>query len=154
MNLLYDTNILVFISKDLYSQRVKELINPDNKKVYVSIATIAELKSIALQNNWGVEKQQTIDKLLEKIIVVEVNENLANIYAEIDAYSQRRNPRIIDYPFATPRNIGKNDLWIASTAVLLGLTLVTTDADFNHLEEEFIEVQYIKPELFKVNNSG
>lgn len=51
MNLLYDTNILVFISKDLYSQRVKDLINPDNKKVYVSIATIAELKSIALQNN-------------------------------------------------------------------------------------------------------
>jgi len=35
--------------------------------------------------------------------------------------------------------MGKNDLWIASTAALLGLKLITTDADFNHLHDVFIE---------------
>ncbi len=43
--------------------------------------------------------------------------------------------------------MGKNDLWIASTAALLGLKLVTSDADFNHLHQIFIAVQFIKPEL-------
>ncbi|WP_259071537.1 hypothetical protein HDF24_26015 [Mucilaginibacter sp. X4EP1] len=43
--------------------------------------------------------------------------------------------------------MGKNDLWIASTAALLGLKLVTSDADFNHLHQIFMEVQFIKPEL-------
>ena len=45
--------------------------------------------------------------------------------------------------------MGKNDLWIAATAALLGLKLVTTDADFNHLHQIFIEVHTVKPELFK-----
>jgi len=45
--------------------------------------------------------------------------------------------------------MGKNDLWIASTAALLGLKLVTTDADFNHLHQVFMEVEYIKAELLK-----
>jgi len=35
------------------------------------------------------------------------------------------------------------------TAALLGLKLVTTDADFNHLHQVFMEVEYIKAELLK-----
>jgi tRNA(fMet)-specific endonuclease VapC len=42
--------------------------------------------------------------------------------------------------------MGKNDLWIASTAALLGLTLVTTDKDFDHLHLVFMEVKRITPE--------
>jgi tRNA(fMet)-specific endonuclease VapC len=45
--------------------------------------------------------------------------------------------------------MGKNDLWIAATAALLGLKLVTTDADFGHLNGVLIEVQHLKPELLK-----
>jgi tRNA(fMet)-specific endonuclease VapC len=107
------------------------------------------LKSIALQNNWGTGKLQAIEEIMEEITVIEITENLLNTYTEIDAFSQCRNPSYKDYPFKTPRNMGKNDLWIASTAALLGLTLVTTDADFNHLHEVFIEVEVLKPELFK-----
>ena len=42
-------------------------------------------------------------------------------------------------PFSA-RNMGKNDLWIASTAFLFGLPLVTTDHDFDHLHPHLIEV--------------
>ncbi len=45
--------------------------------------------------------------------------------------------------------MGKNDLWIASTAALLGLKLVTTDADFNHLDQVFLEVQYLEPQFLR-----
>jgi tRNA(fMet)-specific endonuclease VapC len=45
--------------------------------------------------------------------------------------------------------MGKNDLWIASTAAILGLELVTTDADFAHLHNVFLEVRQINQEDLK-----
>ena len=39
--------------------------------------------------------------------------------------------------------MGKNDLWIAATASAFDITLVTTDRDFDHLNEEFIDVKFI-----------
>jgi tRNA(fMet)-specific endonuclease VapC len=45
--------------------------------------------------------------------------------------------------------MGKNNLWIASTATLLGLELVTTDADFAHLHNVFLDVRQINVEDLK-----
>lgn len=45
--------------------------------------------------------------------------------------------------------MGKNDLWIASLAALLSLKLVTTDADFDHLNQVFLQVEKIAPNKFK-----
>ncbi len=149
MNFLLDTNILVFLIRDTSLRLLTKVINPEERRLLVSVVSIAELKSIALRNNWGSQKLKIVDSVLSKISIIEINEDLANTYAEIDAYSQRRNPHISDYPFSTPRNMGKNDLWIAATASLLGLKLVTTDADFNHLHQVFIDVQILKPDLFK-----
>lgn len=38
------------------------------------------------------------------------------------------------------RNMGKNDIWIASTASALKVPLITTDKDFKHLDGKFIEL--------------
>jgi tRNA(fMet)-specific endonuclease VapC len=149
MNLLLDTNILLNLIKDPSGLLLKGVVNPHNKMIFVSVVSIAELKSITLQNSWGSKRMQAIENVLNQVSVIEVNEDLVNTYVEIDSYSQRRNPRIVDYPFATPRNMGKNDLWIAATACLLGLKLVTTDNDFNHLHQVFLEVQCLKPEIFR-----
>jgi tRNA(fMet)-specific endonuclease VapC len=43
--------------------------------------------------------------------------------------------------------MGKNDLWIASLAAVLGLQLVTTDGDFDHLNGVFFDVQKLTPTL-------
>ena len=40
--------------------------------------------------------------------------------------------------------MGKNDLWIATTATVLGLELVTTDANFAHLHNVFLEIYQIE----------
>ncbi|MCR8561932.1 type II toxin-antitoxin system VapC family toxin [Mucilaginibacter sp. BJC16-A38] len=149
MNLLFDTNILIFLTKNLRSKQISKALNPENQNVYISVVTVAELKSIALQNNWGSTKSQILHELLEDMTIIEVNESLINIYAEIDAFSQCKSLAYPSRTFSTPRNMGKNDLWIASTVALLGLKLVTTDNDFNHLHQVFIEVQNIKPEIFK-----
>ena len=148
MNLLFDTNILLSLAKDTRAKQTLKIINPGDEKIFASVATIGELKSIVLQNNWGANKLQSLNEILAEIIITEINENLVSTYVEIDVYSQRRNPRYLNYPFPTPRNMGKNDLWIAATAALVGLKLITTDADFNHLHQVFIEVQLIKPGMF------
>ena len=148
MNLLFDTNILLSLAKDTRARQTLKVINPGDEKIFASVATIGELKSIILQNNWGPRKLQSLDEILAEIIITDINENLVNTYVEIDAFSQCRNPSYPNRSFATPRNMGKNDLWIAATAALVGLKLVTTDADFNHLHQVFIEVQLIKPSMF------
>jgi tRNA(fMet)-specific endonuclease VapC len=92
---------------------------------------------------WGKKKWQIIDIILDECILVEINENLVETYSQIDSYSQKKNPNFKDYSFATPRNTGKNDLWIAATASFLNLTLFTTDLDFDHLHSIFMDVRLI-----------
>lgn len=39
--------------------------------------------------------------------------------------------------------MGKNDLWIAAAAHVTGATLLTTDADFDHLRDRFVTLERI-----------
>lgn len=38
--------------------------------------------------------------------------------------------------------MGKNDLWIAATASVLGAILITSDKDFEHLDRKFLTIGY------------
>jgi tRNA(fMet)-specific endonuclease VapC len=39
--------------------------------------------------------------------------------------------------------MGKNDLWIAATASVYGLSLITADLDFNHLAPAFLNLELV-----------
>lgn len=145
MNILLDTNILVYISRTKNTDSIINFIAAGGDNLYVSVVSVAEIRSLAMRNKWGASRRNLIESFWEKINVVEITLLYVNAYAQIDAYSQRLNPNFMDYTFATPRNMGKNDLWIASLAVLLGLTLTTTDADFDHLKGVFFPVRKINP---------
>lgn len=145
MNLLLDTNILIYLSKKPRSVSSEISIDFSRDKVYVSVVVLGELRSIALQNNWSQGRLAVVEDLLDTCGILEVNEDLVDTYIQIDSYSQCRNPSFQNYPFKTPRNMGKNDLWIAATASLLNLTLVITDKDFDHLHDVFINLKYISP---------
>jgi tRNA(fMet)-specific endonuclease VapC len=148
MNLLLDTNIALGIIRAKDYPGILNLINPENSIKYISLVSEAELKSLALRNKWGIKRLISLNDFLDEVHIIEINRSHPTIYAEIDAYSQRLNPSFEDYGFDTPRNMGKNDLWIASLAALLGLKLVTTDSDFDHLHNVFFEVRKINPEEF------
>jgi tRNA(fMet)-specific endonuclease VapC len=149
MNLLLDTNILVFISRTKDTDSVVDFINPENSTLYISVVSEAEIKSLALKNRWGAKRHDILHNFLDEINIVEITQSYVNVYAEIDAYSQRINPSFNNYPFDTPRNMGKNDLWIASLAALLGLELITTDGDFDHLHNVFFPIRKISPGEFQ-----
>jgi len=149
MNLLLDTNILVFISRTSDTDSFVDFINPNNSTLYISVVSEAEIKSLALKNEWGDKRSNILYNFLDGINIVEITQSYVDTYAQIDAYSQRVNRGFKSYPFDTPRNMGKNDLWIASLAALLGLELVTTDADFDHLHNVFFPVRKISPDEFQ-----
>lgn len=75
------------------------------------------------------------------------NEQIIRRYAEIDAYSQCKDPTKPNPPEMSPRNMGKNDIWISATASVLNATLLTTDHDFDHLHKVFLTVAYIDQKL-------
>ena len=150
MNLLFDTNIILSVIRASDGYGIINFLNPENLPLYVSVVSEAEIKSIALQNNWGSKRRDLLNIFLDQVNIVDVSNFNVDIYTEIDAYSQIANPAFKTYPFATPRNMGKNDLWIASTAALLGLMLVTTDADFDHLNKVFFEIHKMDPADLKI----
>jgi len=149
MKYLLDTNILLIY---LRNQKTKDYID----QIYqpfslpnlplISVVTKGEIKSIGLQNKWSLSRLQSLDTFLNQLIIVDINaEDIIEKYAEIDAFSQGK---LTTKPLGmTSRNMGKNDLWIAATAFITDSKLMTMDADFDHLKDEYFEL--IKVELIK-----
>jgi tRNA(fMet)-specific endonuclease VapC len=52
------------------------------------------------------------------------------------------------------KNMGKNDLWIAATASVLKIPLLTTDKDFDHLNGIYLEVIYVDLNKLDQHSSG
>jgi len=144
MNYLIDTNILLSIVRSRDYDGILNFLNFKDSLVYISIVTEAEIRSIGYRKRWSNFRLSLLDHFLTQVNIIEVNQLLVTTYTEIDAYSQRLNPNYTNYPFKTPRNMGKNDLWIASLAAMLNLTLITTDADFDHLNGVFFSVKKIR----------
>ena len=80
-----------------------------------------------------------LNYIFENIILIDINaEDILTRYAEIEAYSQGK---LSDKALgSSARNMGKNDLWIAATASVVNATLLTTDADFDHLNGVFLNL--------------
>ncbi len=143
MRFLLDTNILLhYIRKSKTAQETDALYAPltDGNEPFISVVSVGELESIALQNKWGEKRMKLLADLLNEVLVADIYaRKIILAYAEIDAYSQNKLP---NKPLPlTARNMGKNDLWIAATASMLGATLLTTDNDFDHLDNVFLEVK-------------
>jgi len=109
--------------------------------VYIPAVVIGELRSLAVQNKWGSSRKRELEIFVKEFMVIDfITEEIINSYAEIDAFSQGR---LEEKPFTgSSRNMGKNDLWIAATAIVLNAILITTDKDFQHLHTHFLDVAY------------
>lgn len=67
---------------------------------------------------------------------------IIDAYAEIETFSQGKHKA--KSLGTTARNMGKNDLWIAATTFTTKAALITTDKDFHHLDQSFIDLKWIK----------
>ncbi len=142
---LYDTNILLhYIRQSTVMQYVEASFQPfsEEHEPWVCVVSHGELRSIAIQNKWGAKRIQEMFEMLDNFLLIDIgSKDIYNRYAEIDAFSQGKLP---GRPLhLTSRNMGKNDLWIAATASILGATLLTTDVDFEHLDGAFLKVERV-----------
>ena len=145
MNYILDTNILLIYLRekqlaDIIDKQFQALSFPNIP--IISVVTVGELKSLALQNNWGEIRMKRLNDFVKQFLIADINvETVIQRYAEIDAFSQGK---LQNRPLQTSaRNMGKNDLWIAATASILKAPLLTTDNDFSHLDNEFLKLLYI-----------
>jgi tRNA(fMet)-specific endonuclease VapC len=124
MNCLLDANILIHC--------IRKSISPPRNS-FISIITVGELKSFALRNRWGYLKQSNLETLLKSFPILEIDGDLVDTYAIVDTFSQGL---LINDPLPvgmSARNMGKNDIWIAATALYFDMELYTQDNDFDHL---------------------
>lgn len=133
---ILDTNILLALVRgQALGQRIDEAyaLSSATTRPIISIVTEAELRTLARVHSWGEQKLRTVSHLLENVtkVPVHVPEVMA-AYVEIELVS-RAHPR-------GARTLGKNDVWIAATARATGAVLMTTDADFDHLNPDVIRV--------------
>ncbi|QKZ11813.1 type II toxin-antitoxin system VapC family toxin [Spirosoma sp. KUDC1026] len=120
--MIYDTNLLI--------GHIRERTLPPATTL-IPIIVVAELEAFALKADWGLQKVEFMRYLVGRHPIVDIEPAMVNRYAEIDAFSQGKLQSV---PLRTSaRNMGKNDIWIAATALYLDLELYTTDNDFDHL---------------------
>ncbi len=120
-------------------------LSPPNISV-ISVVTIGELLALAYRLGWGGGKRERLAHLVRGHPFVDISRRpIMERYAEIDAYSKGKHPERPAPPGMASRTMGKNDLWIAATASVLGYTLLTLDHDFDHLDGVFLKTVFINP---------
>ena len=146
MALFLDTNIIIeLVRDDTPNLQVRKLVNPSNLQLFTSFVCVAEAYSFAVQSGWGKTKIAKLENVLNDTDIIHINSNtILQAYIDIDTYSQGKNPE--KKLVGSAKNMGKNDIWVASTASVLSMELVTTDADFDHLHNNFLIVKKITPQ--------
>lgn len=100
-----------------------------------SVVSVAELRVLALQNEWGSYKVRMMESLLAYLIIVPIlYKTNVDAYVEIDDSSRRLGIKM-----------GKNDFWIAASAQVENAVILTTDKDFAHLPQSLVQHLYIDP---------
>jgi tRNA(fMet)-specific endonuclease VapC len=98
------------------------LEQPDSGTM-ISKVTVGELESVAMHRRWSERKRKDFYAILDNLSIVDIGHpSVILTYAEIDIFS-----------LSAGRTMGKNDVWIAATAAVMGTTLLTSDRDFRHL---------------------
>jgi len=148
MDYLLDSNIiLIYCRNDKVARALESryrIFSGDNR-LGISIVSKGEIEASILKAGLGEKRKQRIKELMSRLTEFGINfEEVIKKYAQIDAYSQGKSEK--SKGKFSSRNMGKNDIWIAATASVFDLKLVTTDKDFDHLEKEYIDLLYISLE--------
>ncbi len=122
--MIFDTNLVI---RHIRNQ------HPLPAQAILSVVVLGEIQAFALKADWGYQKVSFAEDLLKQYPVMEITPILIDTYAKVDAYSQGKLKRQPLPQGLSARNMGKNDLWIATTALYFDLELHTTDKDFVHL---------------------
>ena len=145
---LLDTGVLLgFVREASWAIRAWKELNLGDRQtiVFTSIICRGELLALAEKHGWERNKRTRLEEALDEFPSLEIDEEIVRAYALIDAWTHGKrvaapNQTLPPKP-AVP--MAKNDLWIAASAHVSKSTLLSTDKDFCHLNEIWINFTYI-----------
>jgi tRNA(fMet)-specific endonuclease VapC len=148
LQVIYDTDILLQILRNPRSiDTIESRVDLADIESLISIVTVAEIRSLAFQFNWGNIRRDKMEEVIISLPVLDISvPEILDRYVEIDCYSKGKHPTLPSEFSAV--KMGKNDLWIAATASVYECKLLTTDLDFQHLYPHFVDVTYLSPDEF------
>lgn len=88
--------------------------------IYLSFQTIAEIRYGALLKNWGRRRRQELEAFLGSYTILGYTDELADRWAKVMLEARQAG-----------RRLEAGDAWIAATALLLGVPLLTQVKDFD-----------------------
>ena len=150
--IVLDTGILLGIVRGLpWADKVHSDFSLDKGSTVVatSVVCFGELLSISERLGWEQKKKNELEQIMESITILTLNKrSVLNAYAKINAWTHSGNVQIIAPNGAPPPkpaiSMKQNDMWIAATAYSFKGTLLSTDKDFAHLNNIWIDYCYIK----------
>ena len=117
---LIDTNVIVkLMNGDQKTIQIFETLDD----IYISAITAGELLYGAKKSSRSMENLSLFHKFLSEYIVLTVDKEVSNSYADIKLQLVKKGV-----------NIPENDLWIAAVAINSDLTLFTYDKHFDSIE--------------------
>jgi tRNA(fMet)-specific endonuclease VapC len=122
MAIVVDTDVISYIFK---KDSRAALYEPHMVQVpkFISFMTFAELRRWEFQSNWGNVKTAKFELLLSDFGVIFADEKLCNIWANITNETKKKG-----------RPISTADAWIAATALMFEIPLVTNNRkDFEQI---------------------
>ncbi len=127
---LLDTNICIYIIKhqpEIVRQHFEKHL--PNRNILISVITLGELRFGAEKSQHKEKALKVIDELTSMIQVVELDETVAEHYAQIRQDLSAKG-----------KIIGSNDLWLAAHARANDWVMVTNN------EKEFVRVDGLRVE--------
>jgi tRNA(fMet)-specific endonuclease VapC len=93
-------------------------------ELVISFMTLAEMRQGALDANWGPRKCDLLETYLADFSVLHSDSSLCSTWSAIRTESARKG-----------RRMGSADAWVAATALVLSVPLVTNNPkDYRHLD--------------------
>lgn len=150
MDYLLDSSIVIIYSRDNeVARRIEEdyELFSGNHRLGISTVSLGEIDAFVKKLQLGERRKNKIEQILQNINAFGINiEEVIDRYGDIDAFSQGKLTG--KKGKFSARNMGKNDIWIAATASVFNLSLITTDKDFDHLDGVYIDLEYIPLEKY------
>ena len=144
--LVLDTNILVHLLRgQAAGQAIDRVYRIAERlpRAVISMVVKGELKAFAFKAAWGDAQHRRLDEMLAALPALDISSpRIIAAYAQLDAVSEGEG-----------RTMGKNDLWIAATTQVIEGVLLTTDADFDHLNPAHVRVERLDVDALKLGKA-
>jgi predicted nucleic acid-binding protein len=121
--LVVDTDVVSFLYKrDTRAELYRPHLN--DPPFIISFMTLAELRSWMRHRHWGPTRRQRLERYLQRYQLIYANDELCEFWAQATDSARRHG-----------RPIGSADAWIAATALMQNVPLVTHNrSDYEGVE--------------------